>query len=438
MANRQTAQTEYQAHLAQLKAGMRYGDDDRVALVHRVLEACGQPDLAYPVIHVCGTNGKGSTSVMIAALLATTGLTVGTFLSPALVDDREMIQVNGTLISYQDFNTAFAHLQQGLARLNLSLAVLSVFEIWFILAMIHFQNQAVAVAIIECGLGGEFDATNGLTTAAYDIFTHIDYDHMAILGSTIEAIATTKAQIIRPNAAVIDYPDQHPAVAQIIATQAQKKGATYHDSAQVTVTVKKADLTGTTVLWQGQTLHLALPGAVQVQNLRTVLTFVALYNQAPFGPKITLAHLQQALGHLQFAGRLQKIATQPPIYIDGGHNPDAVGHLVQMLRPYEQTHQLILVLGFLRDKNIQANLKLLAPLKAQVIATTPDNPKRALPAPQLASMISQLWPNAQNIQAIPAIPTALARARTMAAALPRPLIFVGGSFYVVKGVLTHD
>lgn len=432
-----TAQQTYQQHLTHLKVGMRYGSDDRVALVHRVLDACGQPDLAYPVIHVCGTNGKGSTSIMIATLLQATDLTVGTFLSPALTDDREMIRVNGTLITYEDFNEAFEVLQQGLTQLSLDLGALSEFEIWFILAMIHFQRSTVSVAIIECGLGGEFDATNGLTTAAYDIFTHIDYDHMALLGSTIQAIATTKAQIIRPQAKVIDYPAQYPAVSDIIAQQATLKQATYYTSQNIDLTVIQADLTGTTVQWQGHKLQLSLPGQAQVQNLKTVLTFVQLYNQAPIGSKLTLTHLQKTLAHLTFSGRFQKLADQPLTYTDGGHNPDALRNLVALLKPYEQTHQLILVLGFLKDKNVQANLQILADLKAQVIATTPDNPDRALDAAQLATWMTQLWPQAQTVQCIPDIQAAVAQAQKLASKVKQPLIFIGGSFYVVKGVLPH-
>ncbi|MFD1671493.1 bifunctional folylpolyglutamate synthase/dihydrofolate synthase [Agrilactobacillus yilanensis] len=432
------AKKRYLKNLTQVTSGMQYGATERIDLLQRLLAACGQPDMKYPIIHICGTNGKGSTGLMIAKLLQATGLTVGSFTSPAINDDREMIQIDQRMISYEAFNAAFLQVAQGLQTLNLPLESLSIFELWFMVALLYFAQASVDAVVLECGLGGEFDATNAITTAAYDVFTHIDYDHMALLGDDIESIALTKARIIRTDAQVIDYPNQYLAVSQIIQQQAQQKAATYHNSLEITLTTTHSDLHGSDLLWQAQPLHLGLVGSVQVQNLRTVLAFVKVYNQQPFGSVISREMIEQTLAQLKFIGRWQQLQTQPPIYLDGGHNPDALKNVATLLKSEAAQFQLILVLGFLKDKNVAENLRLLKDLAADVITTTPDQPQRAMVAAELTQLVQENWTKAKSVQTAVLPEIALRRAKAMAQQYEQPLIFIGGSFYLVKAVLATD
>ncbi len=430
---------QYQANLQQIQTTMLYGQANRIPLLKRILLALDQPDLKYPIIHVCGTNGKGSTSLMMSQLLQATGLKVGVFSSPALNDPREMIQVDRQFIEYRFFNQAFDQLAAGMGRLGMNWAEISEFEAWFLISVLYFAQAKVDIAILECGLGGELDATNAIATAAYDVFVHIDYDHMALLGDTIEAIATTKAKIIRAHAQVINYPDQFPIVNAIIETIARERAAHYHSAKLQNVLLTKGNLDGSDVLakFNGSDLklHLSLAGSFQVENLRTVLAFVESYNRQPIQGPITAEILQQTLKDLRFAGRMQLISQDPLLYGDGGHNPDAFASIVRALKPYEKDYQLILVLGFLKDKDVLDNLDLLADLKADYIATTPDNPKRALDADTLRELMQKALPAANTITAVADPANALEYAKVLAQHLVKPLIFVAGSFYLVKTVV---
>lgn len=433
-----STETRYQKNLATIDDTMRYGEMDRITLLKRILKACGAPDTKYPIIHVCGTNGKGSTGLMMANLLSTTQLKVGLFASPALNDPREMIHVDAEIMSKISFNQAFDQLCAGLSALKLTQDALSSFETWFVLAMLHFANTKVAIAVVECGLGGEFDATNAIANAAYDVFTHIDYDHVGLLGDTIEAIAKTKARIIRPQAQVIDYAQQLPAVQQIIMAEAKAKKAVYHSAADVTLSVQDSDLHGSDLHIQTPwsfDMHLGLAGHFQQQNLRTVLKFVQCYNDHPLKQTITPDLIQRTLSGLTFKGRLQQVHTNPPVFADGGHNPDAMREIHEVLLPYAKKRPLILVLGFLKDKNVAANLQALADLPAEVIATTPNHPQRALAAEALGQLMQTTWPNRQ-IQVIADPNDAIAEAMQRAGEQTQAIVVVAGSFYLVKEVTT--
>ncbi|MCD2256071.1 bifunctional folylpolyglutamate synthase/dihydrofolate synthase [Lactobacillus sp. CC-MHH1034] len=431
-------EVQFHEYLKLIKTTMRYGSENRIELLRQVLTACDHPDLSFKIVHICGTNGKGSTGYLIGELLQQAGLRVGRFSSPAIYEDREMIQLNGQLVSYAAFNQAFNELLTALQQRQLALTQLSEFECWFLIAMLVFRQAQVAWVILECGLGGELDATNAIATAAYDVFTHIDLDHMALLGNTITAIATTKARIIRPQAEVINYPAQYPIVDQIIADLAAQRQAYYHHAKTSQLVVQRADLNGTDLLFQTQEqaipLHLNLAGAYQVKNLATVLAFVHVYNQKVQTRLITTEMIQTVLQSATLMGRLTRVHKQPPVYIDGGHNPDAMRGMLPLLAQTSQKHELIIVLGFLADKNVQAALQNFRTLSAYFIATTPDNPKRALPAATLADWLIQQLPEAKAIQALAAPRAAYQQALALAATLKDPVIFVLGSFYLLRQV----
>lgn len=273
-----TEHDSYRKVLARIPRVMLYDDSlNRVDLLRRILKQLGSPDMTFPTIHICGTNGKGSTSTMIAQILQNEGYRVGLFTSPSLLDEREDIQYNRRMIAEDEFLAAYEVLIQGMAGMNLTQADISFFETWYLVAIIFFAQKRVDYAVIECGLGGELDATNATSNVKFAIFTKIALDHMQILGNTIEAIATAKSKIIKSDSMiVIDYPAQASVAHDIIAARAKEQHAKLWVDQDFEINLVSSDLTSNLIdvrlndHWH-RALKFSLAGEYQIDNLATVL-----------------------------------------------------------------------------------------------------------------------------------------------------------------------
>lgn len=430
MSNEQTSrdQMSYERIIDSLNPQMRGGDNDRVGMLKRVLAKLHRPDQQFRIIHVAGTNGKGSTGTMIAQCLHQAGQKVGHFSSPAMVDQREQIQIDGCLIEKSAFAATYEKIVQQLPD-DLNADDLTVFEWWTLVMLQYFADQKVDWAVIECGLGGQNDATNAIEAPKLAVITHIALDHTRILGPTIKDIAQAKAGIIKPGTgAVILAPNQDQAARAQIIKRAQACQVPVLDSE------KTVQLTVLDQSWAGTRLQLKLPGAelecqfnmlgtFQLDNLKTALTAVDRLNQAEL--EITPERIAAVLANIVIPGRLQKIGTQPLSFLDGAHNPDAAVRLIQTLDQLGHPQKLVLVLGFLKDKNVAQMVQTYQKLNAQIILTTPDQPKRAMAAKDL----QQYLPNALVIADAW---TAYQKAVALAGA--DGMVLVTGSFYLIKEI----
>lgn len=430
MSNEQTSrdQMSYERIIDSLNPQMRGGDNDRVGMLKRVLAKLHRPDQQFRIIHVAGTNGKGSTGTMIAQCLHQAGQKVGHFSSPAMVDQREQIQIDGCLIEKSAFAATYEKIVQQLPD-DLNADDLTVFEWWTLIMLQYFADQKVDWAVIECGLGGQNDATNAIEAPKLAVITHIALDHTRILGPTIKDIAQAKAGIIKPGTgAVILAPNQDQAARAQIIKRAQACQVPVLDSE------KTVQLTVLDQSWAGTRLQLKLPGAelecqfnmlgtFQLDNLKTALTAVDWLNQAEL--EITPERIAAVLANIVIPGRLQKIGTQPLSFLDGAHNPDAAIRLIQTLDQLGHPQKLVLVLGFLKDKNVAQMVQTYQKLNAQIILATPDQPKRAMAAKDL----QQYLPNALVIADAW---TAYQKAVALAGA--DGMVLVTGSFYLIKEI----
>lgn len=418
----------YERIIASLNPQMRGGDNDRVGMLRRVLAKLNHPERQYRIIHIAGTNGKGSTGTMIAQCLHQAGQKVGHFSSPAMVDQREQIQIDGCLIEKSAFAATYEKIVQQLPD-DLNADDLTVFEWWTLVMLQYFADQKVDWAVIECGLGGQNDATNAIEAPKLAVITHIALDHTRILGPTIKDIAQAKAGIIKPGTgAVILAPNQDQAARAQIIKRAQACQVPVLDSE------KTVQLTVLDQSWAGTRLQLKLPGAelecqfnmlgtFQLDNLKTALTAVDWLNQAEL--EITPERIAAVLANIVIPGRLQKIGTQPLSFLDGAHNPDAAVRLIQTLDQLGHPQKLVLVLGFLKDKNVAQMVQTYQKLNAQIILATPDQPKRAMAAKDL----QQYLPNALVIADAW---TAYQKAVALAGA--DGMVLVTGSFYLIKEI----
>jgi dihydrofolate synthase/folylpolyglutamate synthase len=323
-------------------------------------EALGNPQKKIKTLHVAGTNGKGSTSHMLAAVLQTAGYKTGLYTSPHLYDFRERIKVNGMLCDEAfvvDFTERVMPLIDTLEP--------SFFEITVAMAFDYFAQQQVDIAVIEVGLGGRLDSTN-IITPELSIITNISYDHMNMLGNTLELIAFEKAGIIKPNIPVVigEYlPATKPIFihkattenAQIIFAQENKYVAEFtnkHHQLQVSIAEHGNN--------NRENYVLDLPGIYQTKNLITVLE--ALHQLRLQDWDIPEAMVKKALHQVKkltgFYGRWQLIHEHPSIVLDVAHNEDGIKQLVEQLEITTYNH-LHIVMGMVKDKDITKVLQLL-------------------------------------------------------------------------------
>ena len=388
------------------------------------LRHLGDPQDNFRTIHIAGTNGKGSTSHLLASALMAAGYRVGLYTSPHLRDFRERIRIDGQTISEQvvvEFVACHRHAMRGL----------SFFEMTVGMAFECFRAAGVDVAVVETGLGGRLDATN-VVTPILSVITNIGLDHTALLGDTIPQIATEKAGIIKPGTPVV-VGERGPESDPVFEARAAKQGA------PLLFAEDFYRCTGSEAWADRQTLHIArwadgenfsmdldLMGDYQRKNIVTALTAVDVLNERTslrIPPDATARGFASAECTTGLPGRWQKLGERPLVIADTGHNEHALRELMTQIarHPYSK---LYMVIGFSADKDVAAMLRLL-PRGAYYIFTQSLS-QRALPAVELARMAA-----AEGLagEVAVTVPGALARARALAA--PEEMIFVGGSTFVV-------
>lgn len=438
-----TIERRYQKLLGQLNQAMLANNHQRVPLLRRIMAHLGHPDHYYHVIHIAGTNGKGSTGAMLGSVLQAQGYRVGRFSSPAINDAREQLQFNGTWISPAEFIDTYHEILPVLKNMGLAASDVSVFEWFFLISVVWFRNQNVQWAVIEAGLGGLYDATNALASPQLTVFTKIALDHTAILGPTITAIAQNKSKIIKPHTTVVTLADQHPDALAVLQTEALNQGVRLVTAKHAQLTITQQTLTQMTVDAHSQCfdwtqLTLGLGASYQLQNLQLVLTVVSVLQHQQVN--LTNAAVRTGLQQVSLPGRATVLQTDPLIIADGAHNPDGMRALVSSAQTLLAGRHLIWVVGVLQDKAYPDMMAALLPAADVVITNTPANPERALPAAQLArtatAMLTPAFMTANAMATAPEILTATtitdALTQAQQRATPNSAILVTGSFYVIR------
>jgi dihydrofolate synthase/folylpolyglutamate synthase len=399
------------------KHGIKLGLETMQVLMDRL----GHPERRFPVLHIGGTNGKGSTAAITAAILHASGLRVGLYTSPHLIEYRERIRVNGVMIP-----------EAGVAALIHRLRAVSdnleptFFEATTALAFLHFAQAGVDMAVLEVGLGGRFDATNVVRPVACAITT-IALDHQEYLGGTEEAIAFEKGGIVKPSVPIVTGRIGPPALA-VIRTIAED-----HD-APLWQLGRDFDVDGPgperfTYRGKAQTLEglsCALAGRHQLDNAACALALLEAAGEN--ARQVNEPAIRLGLQAVRWEGRLECIDHDPVVVLDGAHNPAAGTALAHYLREYANHHpeaRLILVLGMMRDKDYVSFVRSFQSLVSEIILTQASLARSATVAELRASLGD--W--SQPIFDAPSPAAALALARSHATA--SDLICVTGSLMLL-------
>jgi dihydrofolate synthase/folylpolyglutamate synthase len=355
----------------------------------KLCEWLDNPHKKFKSIHIAGTNGKGSVSHMLAAILQTAGYKTGLYTSPHLKDFRERIKVDGEMLSQAfviDFTEKIKPLIEEIEP--------SFFEVTVAMAFKYFAEQKVDVAVIEVGLGGRFDSTN-IIIPELSVITNIGWDHMNILGDTLEKIAFEKAGIIKPGVPVV-IGEFLPETKKVFEQIAAEKNADLHAASQ------KRNIAGWK--WENHELiaevaelnktdhkifHLDLPGIYQAKNLLTVLEAVSVLKQTGFNLSDNAVHagLQKTKRLTRLHGRWEVIQEHPTVVLDVGHNEDGIKQIVQQIE-LTSFHELHIIIGVVKDKEVEKVLSLL-PHSAHFYFTQ-AHILRALPAETLKEKATQL------------------------------------------------
>lgn len=393
-------------------------------------EALDNPHKHFRSIHIAGTNGKGSSSHMLASILQEAGYKTGLYTSPHLLDFRERIRINGMMISKQevvDFVISNKELIEKIAP--------SFFEVTVAMAFSHFSKNGVDIAIIETGMGGRLDSTN-VVHPLLSLITNIGMDHMNLLGNSLQEIAYEKAGIIKKGVPVV-ISERQPAVEDVFVTKAEEQGASLvfaSDRWSLVDLGTKDQLRGIKVADLSSKAgpieyELDLMGSYQLKNLCGVLSCV--HTLLHLGFNITENHIEQGLTKVQIntklLGRWQQLGTKPGVICDTGHNHDGWLEVIHNIAstPYQKLH---MVIGAMRDKDLDTMLPLL-PKKAAYYFCSPNLP-RALPSDVLAQAAHR-----HGLEGVAYASTAQAVGAAQHAAGQEDLIFIGGSTFVVAEAL---
>ncbi|MDO5783796.1 MAG: dihydrofolate reductase [Eubacteriales bacterium] len=353
--------------------------------VRELLARLGNPQDACPVVHIAGTNGKGSTLAMTASMLQAAGYRVGTYSSPAVFSPRECWQVNGEMITeeaYASWMTKLCAVRDAMHAEGL--AVPTAFEMETALAFCWLAQQQCDIAVIECGMGGRGDATNVTTATAVSVLVSIGMDHMKFLGSTIEEIAQAKGGIIKPGIPVV-LQGQDAAIERKIRELCAQQGSPLTIIRPEELSVTQANAKGVTFDYQKlQQVEAALPGLVQARNAVTAIAAVQQLKDFDLSEQA----IREGLRHVRWKGRLEQLCDRPVILMDGAHNPNAAARLREEMLYRFPDKKLIEIVGVLADKDFTEVGRLMAPLAQRIFTITPDSP-RALAAEQLADCLRQ-------------------------------------------------
>lgn len=410
------------------RQAMKYGLEG----VKRLLVSLENPEAAFPSVLVAGSNGKGSTAVIIASILKAAGYRTGLYTSPHLIDFKERIRVDGKCIEEGQVEALMRIMGDTIEKQGSTF-----FEATTAMAFKHFLDSRIDIAILEVGLGGRLDATNA-SHPALSVITSISREHTEILGSTVSKIAGEKAGVLRSGGlAVLGF--RQGVAAEATKKVAEAAGASLRqvgvDVMPKTVNVSRAG-TSFTLRWKGDwdwgpTLTISIPGRHQARNATTAALAAMSLNGVGF--RVSPDHVVKGVKKVRWPGRFQVVGTEAnPCVLDVAHNPAAAQALSRTFQEVYPGRSAVAVVGMSADKDHSAFMSALLPRTSEMVITEPPNP-RALPVGMLARVVRQLE---GRPRVVPEVSHAVSHALELGKKRGEPVV-ITGSFFVVGEAMAH-
>ncbi len=382
----------YEEAVAYIHSTYKFGSKLGLENIRYLLHLMDDPQKSLKVIHVAGTNGKGSTCAFISSVLCEQGYKVGLYTSPYLEEFTERIRVNEECISKKELAEVTQYVKEKANQMiRNGMPHPTEFEIVTAIGFEYFKRRKVDFLVLEVGLGGRGDSTNVIENPLACVITAIDFDHVDYLGNTLSQIAYEKAGIIKPNSYVVSYPQRKEASKVLEAVCRQRK-AKWIEAPVDTLKIIKYDDTGLSfhMHYNGikiDHIEIKMLGEHQARNAIVAITVLKVLMKEHH-VKISKEAFYNGLKKTIWPGRLEIISRNPVVLIDGAHNVQGIKALSKTLKQLFPRRSIILGIGILGDKDVDGMLDEIIPLAKQLVLTEPDNP-RALPVEKLAEKIKK-------------------------------------------------
>ena len=365
----------YEQSLNYIHSLNRFGINPGLERIEALCAAVGNPEKKLKFVHIAGTNGKGSTSTMVAAALKASGKRVGLFTSPFVTDFRERICIDGEMVDKELFASVVTELEPIVAKLALQDMQPTEFEVITAAAFLIFERSCCEICVLEVGLGGRLDSTNVIPTPLVSAICSISLDHTAILGDTVEAVAAEKCGIIKQSGKTVCYPLQQPSVFAVV----QDTCAVNRNSLTVPDVSLISNIDGVSFEYCQKSYKLSMSGQYQVYNAVTAIEICRLLS-------LDEDSIKSGVESAKVAARMEVISSVPLVLLDGGHNDDGGRAVAESIKTLLGGKRIIAVIGMMADKNVEAYLSCIAPLCSEIIAcSVADNP-RTMSAAELCKL----------------------------------------------------
>ena len=350
----------------------RFGSVPGLERISELLELLSNPQEKLKFIHVAGTNGKGSVTMYCASVLKKAGYRVGTYISPFVVDFRERIQFCGEYISEAELCEVIEEIMPHYEDMKSRGLQITEFELITAAAFLYFSKKDCDIVCLEVGMGGRFDATNVILSPIVSVIVSISFDHVNILGDTLEKIAFEKCGIIKPTCPVVSYPEQDEDVLAVIMESCAVKGCRLTVPNFNSVQIVSNELFDTRFIYDGFEISPKLLGNHQIKNAITAIEALKIVRGAGFN--ITDEDISSGISDTVFPARMEILSKDPLVIVDGAHNLSGAQTLADSLKKLPE--KPIIIMGMLADKDFESVVKLIAPLGEEFVAVTPNNPRK--------------------------------------------------------------
>lgn len=372
----------------------KFGIKPGLERIRALCELLGNPQNGLKIIHVAGTNGKGSTSTMISNILQKSGYNTGLFISPYVIDFRERIQYNGKMIEHSELAECVEKVKEAADILAEKNIFPTEFEAVTAASFVYFAKKKCDFVVLEVGLGGKYDSTNIILAPYVSVLTSISLDHTNILGSTVEEIAAEKCGIIKFGGATVAYPFQTEGAMKVIEKSCEEKQnkLIVPDVKSIEIISEKAE--GTAAVYKNIEFMLPLTGRHMVYNACTAIEAVRSLDR--FGIEISDESITDGISASSMPARIEIIRNHPLTILDGGHNEGCAFALEAYIKSFLKDKRIIAVCSLMRDKDYETYLRIVAPYVSVFVATEAPVP-RALSAGELAQCASIYCKNADSV-----------------------------------------